>query len=338
MFPLAIRLWHEGEMIYPLLFSVKYDVKEKKSSIRTFIKTGEKTGRPVDFSNYMIKTPWTAVNGQVFEQDILLTRDAGGEHVGMVWFDELKGQFFLWTKDGNLPLCDIYMEIIGNIYEDREMAAELMIPKEFMPEELPVKSKNDKKTEPESTKEPQKAEAVQEKPQKQNEKEPKKEEPKKTAASTNPVLSISPAKEREETKAPKKLTSNIMESILINRGEKTAIEVVLTTEQKENIYSTHILYQRNDKKEEMVTERECDDVKKQHLMAALAVLKKITGKFDVTVSCNIPFIITPFENGWIKKWKDNDWKKDNGTPVQYSNLWQELAGLSVKYNVIWKLI
>ena len=67
MFQLAVMLWTMGRMIYPTKFSVMYNVREKTCSIRAFIKNDKYVTE-----NYMSITPFMAINGEIFENDVII--------------------------------------------------------------------------------------------------------------------------------------------------------------------------------------------------------------------------------------------------------------------------
>jgi len=121
MSQLALRMWTGTEMIYPVKFSVMFDPLKKKSSVRAFVKN-EKF---ITF-NYMLITPFSAVNGPIFEMDLLIM-DNNEDDIYLVELNPDKCVYVLKNiKDNSEHILDVNhrYEIIGNIYEDKDLISE----------------------------------------------------------------------------------------------------------------------------------------------------------------------------------------------------------------------
>lgn len=115
MYMIGVRFWNGTEMIYPTLFSVMTNFEERKSSLRAYIEK-----KKHDTQDYMLLTPGVAINGEIYEQDIIC--EIGSDKQGIVKFNPEKGAFIA-EIDGK----DIYIggqlfnyEILGNTYEGKE--------------------------------------------------------------------------------------------------------------------------------------------------------------------------------------------------------------------------
>ncbi len=58
------------------------------------------------------------------------------------------------------------------------------------------------------------------------------------------------------------------------------------------------------------------------MIDALSILTK---PCSVRINTECEHILNVFENGWIEKWKESDWKTAKGKPVANAELWQQLS-------------
>lgn len=58
------------------------------------------------------------------------------------------------------------------------------------------------------------------------------------------------------------------------------------------------------------------------LIDALSILTK---PCSVRINTECEHILNVFENGWLEKWKESDWKTAKGKPVANAELWQQLS-------------
>lgn len=114
MFPMGIRIWDQNRMIYPVKFSVYLDLEKNISSIKTLIE-----GKKYQTFNYMMLTTGIAINGYIYEKDILMI-DGEEDKVGIVEFDKMAGAFVVKAKDETFTVNEAmeFCEILGNVYED----------------------------------------------------------------------------------------------------------------------------------------------------------------------------------------------------------------------------
>ena len=114
MFALGVRLWTGEDMIYPSRFSILIDFETKISSMRTYVNNNR-----IDSKTYMMLTPGIAINGEIYELDIICSRE-NEDLVGIVEFDPSLGAFVAKIKGENVYIANDMSnyEIIGNIFED----------------------------------------------------------------------------------------------------------------------------------------------------------------------------------------------------------------------------
>jgi ribonuclease HI len=114
MFPMGIRIWDQNRMIYPVKFSVYLDLEKNISSIKTLIE-----GKKYQTFNYMMLTTGIAINGYIYEKDIIMI-DGEEDKVGIVEFDKKEGAFVVKIKGETFIVNESmdFCEILGNVYED----------------------------------------------------------------------------------------------------------------------------------------------------------------------------------------------------------------------------
>lgn len=119
MFQLTVRLWTEKGMLYPTKFSVMYDVTSKTSSVRAFVKNDKYVS-----TDYMLITPFDAINGVIFEKDLIVV-DSNYDIFRVVEFNMEEGVYqAINIKDDKdiLKMTSAYgYETVGNIYEDKDL-------------------------------------------------------------------------------------------------------------------------------------------------------------------------------------------------------------------------
>lgn len=111
----GIRIWDGEKMIYPTKFSVITDYTQSLTSfkIQSGISKGTISEKP------MFLTVGQAVNGAIYELDIVVNKD---HNVGVVRFSDSEGRYFVNINNENIPITrNMYdYEIIGNIYENKD--------------------------------------------------------------------------------------------------------------------------------------------------------------------------------------------------------------------------
>lgn len=116
MFALGVRLWTGKDMAYPSRFSVLIDFETRISSMRTYIDNNR-----IDSKTYMMLTPGNAINGEIYELDIICSCE-DENLVGVVEFDSSLGAFVAYIDNKPVYITSnmAKYEIVGNIFEDWE--------------------------------------------------------------------------------------------------------------------------------------------------------------------------------------------------------------------------
>lgn len=69
---------------------------------------------------------------------------------------------------------------------------------------------------------------------------------------------------------------------------------------------------------------------------ALERLKTITSeKSKVKIFSDSQYLINAFNKGWITKWRQNNWKLNQGDDVKNKDLWKALVNLSQLFDIEW---
>ena len=114
---LGVRLWDNGKMVYPLSFTTNLKAKSKGTLSTKY----EGDDYQVKDNGYMSAAPFMAVNGYIYEDDVV----TNGQSTGIVKFDVRHGMFMLYFDekgDTSVPMEDIgVIKILGNIHENPEL-------------------------------------------------------------------------------------------------------------------------------------------------------------------------------------------------------------------------
>ena len=74
---------------------------------------------------------------------------------------------------------------------------------------------------------------------------------------------------------------------------------------------------------------------RMEMTACIAGLNSITKSSSVTIYSDSKYIIDAIKKGWIEKWKNNRWVRENKQPVENADLWRQLLALLERQNVEW---
>jgi ribonuclease HI len=69
---------------------------------------------------------------------------------------------------------------------------------------------------------------------------------------------------------------------------------------------------------------------RMELMACIAGLRALKRKSAVVIFCDSSYVIDGIQKGWARKWRDNDWKRNEGDElkaVKNADLWMQLLEL-----------
>ena len=97
-----------------------------------------------------------------------------------------------------------------------------------------------------------------------------------------------------------------------------------------------IIVNENNQREEFSGGEELTTNNRMELTAAIRALEKISAGAKVELFTDSSYLKNAYTNGWIIKWKRNDWHTSTGGHVLNKDLWQELDKLiltrAVKFN------
>ena len=121
MFELAVRIWTGKKMLYPVLFSIRFNPDTRKGSVRTF----EDNNR-YESEDYMMITPFKGNIAPVFEKDIVVIKGRGRDsELRIVEFSQEDGFFAARSPINEFDVIKLTskqdIEIWGNIYEDKDI-------------------------------------------------------------------------------------------------------------------------------------------------------------------------------------------------------------------------
>ena len=364
MFELALRVWTGTEMVYPTKFSVMYDPETRNSSVRIFIKNEK-----FIVTDYMFITPYKAINGPIFEQDIIVIGDS--DDLNIVEFDRELGTFVaksLETKEFVIMNSEMKFEIIGNVFEDKN----ILEGEEFIEEnenkdisaDKDIQENNDTLNEDNDTnKEKQIEEDIN--PSDIDDKENIKEED-ISLEKQDVVEEIDEKPEDlQETIIDEKIEEIIEdvteleinndivedidesdyveieeENILINKSDKALsvdIHFISDCDDKGN-GKYCFTFNIDGKKDTYKGEEEKTNAKRIDLSGIIASLEMLDGNFNVNIYTKSQYVVYPFEKGWIYKWSDSNWYKKENEKIQNYESWEVLLDYVKKYNVKFKIV
>ena len=408
MFQLALRLWTGQEMIYPVKFSVIFDPTTRKSSVRAFVKNDK-----IITFDYMMITPFNAINGPIFEKDIIVV-DGDEEHLKIVDFDEEKGIYIARDINGSGYIKmnnSRKYETAGNIFEDSDLLGQEQISnnpikkeetseikeesskgedvlkenpkskktKKDKKQKEPVKEKIQLSEEPEPISEKREDKPEEEKTSGEIKEEPvEKELNEKEEQQTEEISTISDAKnaihddktveesstvdetsvEKEEIEKgnevhdtidnlPEIDESSYLEdssvskevNILVNSGETKDINIhFISVFGNNNIGGYAFTFECEGVKDTYKGSEGNTNSKKIDLSGLISALEMLDGSFNVTIYTNSQYVVYPFFKGWIHKWKEANWFKNETDRIQNYELWSELYEFYNKYNIKWNFV
>ena len=69
------------------------------------------------------------------------------------------------------------------------------------------------------------------------------------------------------------------------------------------------------------------------ITAVIEALKCLKFECKAKVHSDSAYVVNCFNNGWIQKWKKNNWQTASKEPVKNKELWEELYNLVQKHKV-----
>ncbi|MDD2533622.1 MAG: ribonuclease HI [Eubacteriales bacterium] len=74
---------------------------------------------------------------------------------------------------------------------------------------------------------------------------------------------------------------------------------------------------------------------RMELTAAIEALKRLNKPCKVRVFSDSAYLVSAFNQGWLKNWQRNGWKNAANDPVSNPDLWQALLAASSAHEVEW---
>ena len=84
----------------------------------------------------------------------------------------------------------------------------------------------------------------------------------------------------------------------------------------------------NGTKKEIYGSEEETTNNRMELTAVVKALEALKEPCDLTIYSDSKYFCESLEKGWVKKWKENDWKKSNGKKALNVELWDKLLNLT----------
>ncbi len=361
---IGYRLWYkeEQEMIYPVKLSIKLDMNQDNV---LFVTRNNKNN--VLSSIYMSITAFRAVNGPIYEQDII----TNGKITGVVVVDDITGGYAICFKDAEDVKINIHklgtVKIIGNIYENTELVDKCL----YNEEAKKIYQSSENTLASVHSKEEFKEESVVSGFEMKEDDEhlsPDEEKPAATdlfSGLSSPdipvevidepdILPPEPVSQPDFDEPEDSIADVEIEDI---NAEDTFIVSTIDSEQipsiPDRIDIFLCIYTNKSKKsgaysyetfvnnESVMTFAKYisnSDHVKTPLIAFLDIMKHLNYKGDINIYCNSNFLIAPFEKEMIYKWHDNAWKKNDGSIVSYKEYWEQAYDFAEENNISWHLM
>lgn len=88
-----------------------------------------------------------------------------------------------------------------------------------------------------------------------------------------------------------------------------------------------------DKKREISGGERQTTNQRMEMKAAVEALKALKYPCRVNLYSDSAYLVNAFNKGWLEKWKGNNWKTVQKTPVENKDLWEKLLALTGKHTV-----
>src|SRR5512143_3922785 len=77
---------------------------------------------------------------------------------------------------------------------------------------------------------------------------------------------------------------------------------------------------------------------RMELTACIKGLQALEQKCSVTVYCDSQYVVNGIEKGWARRWKQNNWKRNETDPAENSDLWSQLLDICEKHDVSFRWV
>lgn len=92
-----------------------------------------------------------------------------------------------------------------------------------------------------------------------------------------------------------------------------------------------VLY--DDKEQELFGGAQSTTNNQMELTAVIEALSYLDEPTNVILTTDSQYVVNAIQKGWLENWKNNNWKKPDGSRIANERLWQDLAVLLDKHTV-----
>ena len=72
---------------------------------------------------------------------------------------------------------------------------------------------------------------------------------------------------------------------------------------------------------------------RMEMMACIAALEELDNQCIVTVYSDSKYLVDSVSKGWVMAWRQNNWRRSNGSRAENVDLWERLLALIQKHRV-----
>lgn len=315
---LGIRVWDKGKMIYPKKFSVILDYAKSETSI----KIQDKKNYGIITTKPMYLTPGMAINGEIYELDILA--DSNG-NVGVVRFSEKNGSYYVNMNNKNVQIKrDMYdYEIIGNAYENKDHIKVFTKNHNQVSvgsDKLNLNGKNEEKNN-NTDEDKDLKNKLTTKEEKTTDKVDKKEKAIEKQEEEHVSLNAKAEEKGKGTDLGKENSVEKEKNTVINSSLELPV-VDIYSYASQNSVASYIMKSKDIERTDVKTFK-TDRLLSEIEMIILAI-SALKSKCKINIHATNKLILAPFERGWIDTWAKNEWKKANGEKVKNKDYWERL--------------
>lgn len=325
MFPIGIRILKNNKLIYPVEFLTGVDSRSGEYVVKTKVE-----GDMIESTDVMVRTQCMAINGPVFERDIVEVNIDGELVVGTVRMDESVLSFYIEAQDRKITLESGMSGVFIIGFEEDEKVVQTTTSNEVVTD---------------NTVDLEKKAAVQ---QVKTEDVEVVAEP---ALDKEEILAVEQVKEEQakDIEGAIEETEKIEESEVVAVADKVEMadgsidgqDVIVNISTSTNVKANKTMFVSAivSDGEKVTVDGIVDGVSADaQLKVSAAVIAKLGNVKNVTIVSDDDYVISPFQRKFIEKWIKDDWIKSNGKKVQNSELWKTIFDMVRDKKVVWVAI
>ncbi len=77
---------------------------------------------------------------------------------------------------------------------------------------------------------------------------------------------------------------------------------------------------------------------RMEIMGAIVALETLKEPCDVTIVTDSQYLVNAIEKGWVRKWKSNNWMRNNREKALNPDLWERLLKAMMKHKVTFQWV